>query len=997
MTKPRAGELLELIARIYLPQPPAAMVRHGLTAISSDPTFTAGVRIGTGDRIRGVGSAFPLPEVHRWERRKVDRVFLGTDTDALNSAADRILGSHQERSGNSRKPSGAGPFDLRHLVVVVPGRRVVRRLRRLLVELARRQARGLIPPRITTPGHLEQTVAPPTDPMATPLEERIAWLQALRSSAPDILATIGLEPEMLKAPVLLPLVNLLSRLCSDLRRDGITLGAAAELAASQDPQAALRLRAVENIEAKRSANLQRRGVTDSGTFSAPPISEDLQVILIGILELPARMRQWLDQHCQAQAWIDADAGAADLYDEFGCPIPEQWESRPCPQFNDPIFSDDPRSLTAALIDRIHQHSSIKSVDEVTIGLVDEKLSPWLVEGFRRSQIPLHIAAGTPHHETSCGRLLADLRSTVDTLSSHGVSALARHPSVHRELPLEKNSRGRVLDPIESIDRWSTRRQPVLATDSGAPAAVRHICKAIEPLRTESGNCSLRIEQLIQCLRDLVGVDDLGQPALPEQGRENLIEAVNQLSHIDQHADDPLSGLDVVSLLADLLEETPNPDRHENIGIDVLGWLELPLDSAGLLLLTGATEGRLSPAPTGNPLLPHGLREELGMSGPRQISARDTHLLHTLLDGRREVVIAMCSRDGEGNPLLPSRLLLQGSDGIDHLARFLDKYKRDRFYLPETGSESFSPESLGPPRGVVLAPPDTIAITALSDWLEDPVLFQMNQVLGNRDCHDRDHQLNRLDFGTMIHWVLERFGKNPDLRDLTDEEQIRESLHLLLDRYRNDKIADPARSAVLVQLEQARVRLDAWAHVQAQQRALGWQLVAAEVSLDADLCRIQTSSGEMGLSGRIDRIDYHPEQQRWRLLDYKTGDNARDPEKDHRRGPLNNKTWIKLQLPLYRLFAPQLEIDGITLSADAEVGFFLLPASTDRTRIEIANWSEEDFEQARIHTQAAIEGILTGTDELLTVLKSPWRRALAGVVVESAARLDGITDSEEETE
>ncbi|MGE4602672.1 MAG: PD-(D/E)XK nuclease family protein [Planctomycetota bacterium] len=927
----------------------------------------------------------------------MDRVFLGTDGDALKSAADRILGSHQQRSDGIRAPSATGPFDLRHLVVVVPGRRVIRRLRRLLVEQARQQGRGLLPPRITTPGHLEQTVAATPKAMATPLEERIAWLQALRSSAPDILATIGLEPEMLEAPALLPLVKLLSRLCSDLRRDGITLGTAAELAAAQDPQAALRLRAVESIEAKRSANLQRRGVTDSGTFSAPPISEDLQVILIGILELPVRMRQWLDQHCQTQAWIDADEGAADLYDDFGCPVPEQWQARPCPQFDDPIFSDDPRSLTAALIDRIHQHSSVKSVDEVTIGLVDADLTPWLVEGFRRSQIPLHIAAGTPHHETSCGRLLRDLRSVIDTLSSHSVAGLARHPSVHRSLPREENNKGRVLDPIESIDRWSTRRQPVLATDSGAPAAVHHICKAIEPLRTGAGNCSQRIEQLIQCLRDLVGVDDLGQPALGEPGRENLIEAVNQLSHIVQYADDPLSGLDVVSLLVDLLEETPVPDRHDSTGINVLGWLELPFDGAGLLLLTGVTEGRLSPAPTGDPLLPHGVREELGLPGPRQRYARDTHLLHTLLDGRREVVVAMCSRDGEGNPLLPSRLLLQGSDGIDHLARFLDKHKRTRFHLPETGSESSSPESLGPPRGVVLAPPDTVSITALSDWLEDPVLFQMNQVLGHRDCHDRDRQLNRLDFGTLVHWVLERFGKNSDLRDLTDEEQIGESLHLLLDRYRHDNIADPARSAVLVQLEQARVRLDAWARVQAQQRALGWQLVAAEVSLDADLCRIQVPGGEMGLSGRIDRIDYHPEQDRWRLLDYKTGDNAKDPEKDHRKGPVNNKTWIKLQLPLYRLFAPQLEIDGGPVSADAEVGFFLLPASTDHTRIEIASWSEEDFEQARIHTQDAIEGILAGTDELLTVLKSPWRRALAGVMVESAARLDGITDSEEEVE
>ena len=930
----------------------------------------------------------------------MDRVFLGIDEDALKSAVGRILGSREEHSEFLHQVTATGPFDLRSLVVVVPGRRVARRLRRLLVEQASQQQRGLLPPRITTTAHLEQIVAPPTLAMATPLEERIAWLQALRTSSTDTLNLLGLEPEMLKAPALLPVAKLLSRLCSDLRRDGHTLGTAAELAAVHDPQAALRLRAVESIEARRSAELQRLGLADSGTFSAPPITEDLRVILIGMLELPARMRQWLDQHCQAQAWIDADEGAADLYDEYGCPIPEQWEGRQCPQFDDPIFSDDPRSLTAALIDQIHQRSSIKSVDQVTIGLVDERLSPWLVEGFRRSQIPLHIAAGTAHRETSCGRLLTDLCAAVETLSSHKVAALARHPSVHRGLPREQNSRGRMLDPIESIDRWSKRRQPVLATDSGAPTAIQHICKAIKPLTTESADGTTRIEQFLQCLRVLVGVDDLGQPALPEPGRENLIQGVEQLSLISSRDEDPLSGLDVVSLLVDLLQETAVSDRQENSGIDVLGWLELPFDEAGLLLLTGPTEGQLSPPVDPDPLLPHGVREQLGLSGPRQKNARDTHLLHTLLDGRRETIIAICARDGEGNPLLPSRLLLQGSEGIDRLARFLDKSKRENFHLSEHNLENASPESLGPPRGVVLPPPTSVAITALSDWLEDPVLFQMNHILGCRDCHDRDRQLDRLDFGNMLHWVLQKFGEDPDLRDLIDEEQIDKALQQLLDRYRRQKIADPARSAVLVQLEQARVRLGAWARVQAQQRVLGWQLVDAEIDLKPDLCRIEVPGGEIGLSGRIDRIDYHAEEDRWRLLDYKTGDNAQPPEQDHRKGrKKDDRTWVKLQLPLYRLFAPQLKIDGVQVSADAEVGFFLLPASPEDTRIEIAHWDENVFESARVRAEEAVTGILAGTEELLTVVKprSSWERALAGVVVESAARLDGITDGEEEVE
>lgn len=428
---------------------------------------------------------------------------------------------------------------------------------------------------------------------------------------------------------------------------------------------------------------------------------------------------------------------------------------------------------------------------------------------------------------------------------------------------------------------------------------------------------------------------------------------------------------------------------------MLGWLELSFDSSDVLLLTGATEGQLSPAPSGDPLLPHGVRQELGLPGPREVGARDNHLLHSLLDGRRKTVVALCARSGEGDPLLPSRLLLQGTDGLDRLSNFLDRKKRHRYHLREPEQVTNSPDSLGPPSSVLLPPPDTIAVTSFSDYIEDPVLFQMNRVLRLQDCHDRDRQLNHADFGSLIHKVLEYYGKDVDLRELTDEDQIRDALHQLLDRYRTQRIADPARAAVLVQLEQARARLDAWASVQATQRALGWRLVDAEVKLDHKKCRIVVPGGEMGLSGRIDRIDYNEQTQRWRLLDYKTGDSGKTPDQDHRRGTRNMKSWVRLQLPLYLQFAHQLEIDGLTRDSEMESGFCLLPATPAETRIEIARWSPDDLDLARELSEAIVSELLKGTEQPLSVLKSPWQRAFAGTTVEAASRLDGIADKDDE--
>ncbi|MDE0960006.1 MAG: PD-(D/E)XK nuclease family protein [Planctomycetota bacterium] len=923
----------------------------------------------------------------------MNHCFLGTDSDVLKSSAKKLLAID---AGGLPEDSGGRPFDLRECLVLVPGRQAGRRLRRLLVEQAAIGHRGLLPPRITTPGHLEETLCAPQNPFVSGIEDRIAWIDSLRSCSKDLLAPLGIDPDSTGVQALLPLARLFSRLSSDLRREGLTLAVAAEKASHHDPDAALRLRAVERIEALRSAQIRALGLTDSGTFSIAPELSQPRVILIGILELPAQMRLWLDQYCQAEAWIDADESRAHLYDEYGIPIPEAWENLP---FSGPIewvVADDPRSLTAALLQQIDQHAASSRCDDVTIGLVDQELSPWLLDGFRRAQIPLHIAAGTPHSSTSCGRLLADLRLAVETFSSHSMAALARHPAIHPRLPRQTDRHGRELDPLESIDRWSTARQPVMATDPLAPAAVEFIRQAIEPLRKTQETHIDWVQPLLDAITALVGANNQQQPLLPRSGLDGLISAVQKLSQIENHQAQPLSILDAISLLIDLLEDSPVSDQQGSSAIGLLGWLELPFDPARLLLLTGPTEGQLSPAPSGDPLLPHGVREQLGMAGPAQRHARDAHILHSLLDDRRKTVVATCARNGDGNPLLPSRLFLQGPAGLERLAHFLDRQRRQRFHLPESNPPASSPVSLGAPKGVILPPPESIAITALADYLEDPVLFQMNRVLRLRDCHDRDRQLNPLAFGNLIHKVLEQFGQDLKLRELTDEGQIRDALHQLLDRYRRERIADPARAAVLVQLEQAKVRLDAWATVQASQRAQGWRLVAAEVDLDPQRCRIAVAEGEMGLSGRIDRIDYHEQDQRWRLLDYKTGESGIPPEKDHRRGrSKDQKTWVRLQLPLYRHFAGQLEIDGRQVDSAAEIGFFLLPASPGKTRIEIARWDEDELADAYQCCCKAVSGILTGCEDPLTVLKTPWQRALAGVVVESAARLDGIHSSDEE--
>ena len=95
-----------------------------------------------------------------------------------------------------------------------------------------------------------------------------------------------------------------------------------------------------------------------------------------------------------------------------------------------------------------------------------------------------------------------------------------------------------------------------------------------------------------------------------------------------------------------------------------------------------------------------------------------------------------------------------------------------------------------------------------------------------------------------------------------------------------------------------------------------------------------------IHGKIDRIDYNSRTNEWAIFDYKTGDRGTKPDAAHRHGRRGGKTWVDLQLPLYRHFARSLGVDG-----EPALGYILLPKSTDATSFEMAQWSPAELAEA----------------------------------------------------
>jgi hypothetical protein len=159
----------------------------------------------------------------------------------------------------------------------------------------------------------------------------------------------------------------------------------------------------------------------------------------------------------------------------------------------------------------------------------------------------------------------------------------------------------------------------------------------------------------------------------------------------------------------------------------------------------------------------------------------------------------------------------------------------------------------------------------------------------------------------------------------------------------------------VQIEQARLRLRAFAHWQAQRTHAGWQIVFSEDSEARERLEASFPVDERPFTiyGRIDRIDYHAGERKLAVLDYKTADLGDSPDRTHRRGD----DWVDLQLPLYRHLVrerpwEQIDWDGESI----ELGYVLLPRDLSKVGLAAATWEGDELQAADAMAEQVIRAV-----------------------------------------
>lgn len=917
----------------------------------------------------------------------IARHFIDWSRPALPAAADWFV----DRAANGSQ------LDLAGTIVVVPGARAGRRLLELLVERAEARSLVLTPPTITTEHALPEVLYQPKRPFASQLTQQLAWSAALQETAPAARRHFLPHPPENGEPARwLALGEMLRRLHIELAADGLDFkdvlagGDRVEGFAEHE-----RWQTLADVQERYLRRLDELGLWDIQTARLVAIRQrepqtDRDIVLVGMVDLNRAQRQLLDLVAdRVTALVFAPSALKDHFDAHGCLVPQRWAEVSLPLRDEQLVRvDGPADQAEAVTQWLASLGGNYRADQIVVGVPDERLASTLARQLAQVGVASRWVEAKRLAETGPYRLLKVAAEYVERGRFADLAALARHPDAFDWL-LKHVDRAALAghDPLTVLDEYATACVPAALdanrlADQPELAAVDAIRRAVSELFGNLPTKPRPLTQWADAFRSLLAavygarVLDRNQPA--DRYLIDSLSTINGgLSELDElpPAMAPKVGLrDAFELaVASLASQSLPPPAESNV-VEILGWLELPLDDAPALIVTTFNEHFVPKSTVADGFLPNRLRRELGLLDNDRRYARDAYATGVLLNSRAELRLVVGHRDIESNPLAPSRLLFAANEetAVRRARCFFGDLPpsppRRNQLAPESPSRTAS--ALPIPRPIKPArPADAFSVTEFRTYLACPYRYYLRHIVGLEALADSHSELEAAAFGNLLHDVLQRFSRADDAqrtRTSGDPELVFGYLSSFLDTLAAARFGlAHCRPAVRVQIEQARTRLAALAQWQAQRTQGGWRIVHGEdtetKSQLETLFKVDAKT-VVQLRGRIDRIDYHAASKTLAILDYKTADTARKPQLTHRDGD----AWIDLQLPLYRHLVQAAGLKQIDIpKCRVELGYILLPKDVQQVGLAQAEWTEGELDGADEVARHVIRQIRAGVFEPLT--------------------------------
>ena len=863
-------------------------------------------------------------------------------------------------------PAAAGIADGAGVLVVVPAARARRSFERHLSALARERGLAAVAPMVLTPGELAGRFVVPSAPRLAGLGVRASWRAALlRCAAADALFPQFGPGESPDEPSAEALAARVMRLHRDVASAALSFREVLEreFTGRQDPSGA-RWAALAALEAERSRLLREAGVVDPASEACEaaragrvrPGSVVRAFVLLADPEPVHRLllRALAERGVDVAVTVHADLERLPApCDPEGFPAHVPW-SRACIDVGQDriAVAASPADQAAAVAEWLGTLPPPRRSDQIGIAVPDPQVAAEVASLLPAWGIRVSPAPGRTAAHSSAGMLLAAIAGWAAGRSCAALKALAGHPDMERHL-----ADCGVRAPTEAVARFvassGARSVPVdlgHAALEPVRAAVNAIDRVLSPLHGASGP-----RETGRAIRSVL--DALVRPTTPAalESARAVREAIAELEELPAAITAGLDAAAAIRLVHERMASHALPAEPGDGGIELLGWLDAGIDDAPDLIVTGMNEGIVPEGMVVDPWLPDSIRERLGMPCATRRQARDAWILHGLLVRKRSLRLVAGRATADGEPLRPSRLLL-GLRGLELAARVA--------WIVDPGSARASAarwSSAAPLHGSFRrrlvpegsAPISTVSVTSFRDWLASPTLFRLRRDPRLRLEAPRDEagELDAMEFGSLVHGALELWGRE-EIRRMdaglpaeTDAARIEESLVAHLEAACAPRFVPDLRGTFEVQLAIARERLRAFAPVQARWAAAGWRIRHVELVFGVHQgAHPSPAIGGTGirLTGRIDRVDEHPELG-FAALDYKTSAEPEAPEAAHRN---SRGRWLDLQLPLYLLLLRSI---GVTV-APSRLGYVALPSNPSLTCIRLASGWDDAF-AAEAHAEA----------------------------------------------
>ncbi len=702
------------------------------------------------------------------------------------------------------------------------------------------------------------------------------------------------------------------------------------------------------------------------TFLSSGYQSTKRIVLLATTDLHNIVCQAV-RHCantgsEIHAVVRAPKSYASYFDDIGCLCVDLW--------NQEHISISESSLHVAgspsdqAIKVLEQCKGEYAVDEFTVAVTSEESIGYIRRQFEGHGFATRFAGGTSAASSSEYALVEAVCLFLRTKSFNSYASLVRHPYIARILHITSSE-------LHHLDAYFNNHIPnYIGKTWFVPKGVsEHVdvrpvvdlhSRIYSWLKVLIGAARMDVHSCAKIVRDFF-IQVYGEEKLEQKSKRlavlgHIFSALDVLSSLPQNITESVGDIAPVDAFDFILAELAGssiPEYPNENAIEIVGWLDSMLDDSPHLCVVGMDSSLVSSASIGHSLIPGALRQALGLLTVERKLARDTHAIVAMqkereIDGQIDWIIAR--KTAGGDLLAPNPLLLR-CENDDELAARTNKL------LIDAGSEKLSipPESLNAetsstipvlkipkPSEICVKPINRISVTAFKNYLSCSYRFWLRHVLRVDEESDDLSELDYSHFGTLVHRVLESFGKDIEVRDETSADLIRAYLFKSVDATVELLFGKYPLDTIKVQAEMAKHRLSIFADLQARRARQGWKITDTERKIE---WQQGTKEEPFTVVGKIDRIDTH-EDGSVQLLDYKTG--STKTEKLH----CKDGQWIDLQLPIYRHLAVSAGYD----MSKIETGLILIGSKEQLVQFDFPNWTEEEFDTADSQIEFVIKQV-----------------------------------------